>query len=104
VRNLADTVQAAAGDYSQVLLILLLIVGMYFVMIRPQQKRRREVAEMQSSIGVGDEILTIGGLYGTVTEIEDEYVTLEVAPGVTNRYIRAAVSKMVNSAAKDESN
>ena len=48
------------------LMIVLLFGVMYFMMIRPQQKRRREAEQMQASLGPGDEIVTIGGLYGTV--------------------------------------
>jgi preprotein translocase subunit YajC len=74
----------------------LIFAAMYFLMIRPQQRRRREMEAMQSAIGPGDEILTIGGLYGTVMAVDDESVTLEVAPGVTNRYARGAISRVVS--------
>ena len=85
---------------------LLFIVGIfaliYFMMIRPQQRRRREVQNMQSSMGVGDEIITVGGLYGTIREIDDESVLLEIAPGVTARYAKAAIGKVNQKAAVDE--
>lgn len=81
------------------LLPLLLLVGlfalMYFMVIRPQSQRRKQTAQMQQSVAVGSEVLTIGGLYGTVVAIDDESVTLEVAPGVTNRYARAAIGKVL---------
>lgn len=83
-------------------MIVLLFGVMYFMMIRPQQKRRREAERMQSAIGPGDEIVTIGGLYGTVTSVDDETVTLEVAPGVHTRYARPAVARVVNPAPKAE--
>jgi preprotein translocase subunit YajC len=84
-------------------MIVLLFGVMYFMMIRPQQKRRRDAEQMQSAIGPGDEVVTIGGLYGTVATVDDETVTLEVAPGVHNRYARPAVARVVNSAPKLES-
>jgi preprotein translocase subunit YajC len=90
------------GSYTLFILMGLMLVAMYFLMIRPQQRRRREMASMQSSIGPGDEVLTIGGLYGTVTAIDDESVTLEVAPGVTNRYARGAIARVVTSAARPD--
>jgi preprotein translocase subunit YajC len=90
------------GNYTLFMLMGLMLVAMYFMMIRPQQRRRREAEAMQSSIGPGDQVLTIGGLYGTVTAIDDDTVTLEVAPGVTNRYARGAIGRVVNSAAKPE--
>ncbi len=87
---------ASGGSSIATLLPLaLIIVAMWFFMIRPQQKRRREAMEMQNQLGVGDEIVTIGGLYGKVVNVDDEAVTLEVSPGVTNRYARAAVGRVV---------
>jgi preprotein translocase subunit YajC len=50
---------------------------------------------MQSALGAGDEIVTIGGLYGTVTAADDETVTLEISPGVTARYARGAVARVI---------
>ena len=79
-------------------------IVVYFLMIRPQQKRRREVENMQSSMGVGDEIVTVGGLYGIVHEIDTDEgtVLLEIAPGVTAKYARAAIGKVNRKADVDE--
>ena len=52
---------------------------------------------MQSALGVGDEVITIGGLYGTIAAMDDEAVTLEVAPGVQTRYARSAIARVVTS-------
>ncbi len=94
---------SSGGSSWTLLLMLALIFGaMYFLMIRPQQKRRRAVESMQRSIGVGDEVVTIGGLYGVVSEIDDETVILEVATGVENRYARGAISRVVTPADVDE--
>lgn len=84
------------SNFSLIILMVLLFGAMYFLMIRPQQRRRRAMQEMQAAIGTGDEVITIGGLYGTVIDIDDETVTLEVAPGVTNRFARAAISRVTN--------
>lgn len=81
-------------------MIILLFAVMYFMMIRPQQKRRREAEQMQAALAPGDEVVTIGGLYGTVTGVDDESVMLEVAPGVETRYVRAAVARVVKSAVR----
>jgi preprotein translocase subunit YajC len=91
-----------AGSLTPILMIVLLFGVMYFMMIRPQQKRRREAEQMQSSIGSGDEVVTIGGLYGTVSEVDDETVILEVAPGVRSRYARPAIARVVNKVAQPE--
>ncbi|MFI1196608.1 preprotein translocase subunit YajC [Micromonospora sp. NPDC020750] len=92
-----------AGGLTPILMIALLFGVMYFMMIRPQQKRRREAEQMQSALGFGDEVVTIGGLYGTVTEVDDDTVLLEVAPGVQSRYARPAIARVVNRAERVES-
>ncbi|MEU7751884.1 preprotein translocase subunit YajC [Micromonospora sp. NPDC049101] len=89
---------ATGGGITPVLMIVLLFGVMYFMMIRPQQKRRREAETMQSGLGPGDEVVTIGGLYGTVTGIEDDTVLIEVAPGVQTRYARAAIARVTTRA------
>lgn len=84
------------------LLIVLLFGVMYFLMIRPQQKRRREAQSMQSSLGPGDEIVTIGGLHATVVAIDDDVVTVEIAPGVNARFARPAIARVVKQEAREE--
>jgi preprotein translocase subunit YajC len=77
------------------LLMVGLLVVMYLVVIRPQSRKRKEMQELQQSVDVGTQVLTVGGLYGTVVGSDDESVTLEVSPGVTNRYARGAIGKVV---------
>ena len=83
------------------LLIILLFGVMYFLMIRPQQRRRREAQQMQSALGPGDQIITIGGLHGTVVSAEDDVVTLEVAPGVNVRFARPAIARVLPREAEE---
>jgi preprotein translocase subunit YajC len=93
------------GSFAPTILMMALLFGaMYFLFIRPNKRRRQQIDEMQKSIGPGDEVLTIGGLYGIVSEIDDERVVLEVSPDVYNTYSRASISKVVAAAsAHDES-
>jgi preprotein translocase subunit YajC len=92
-------IQAAAagggGSFTPLLLIVLLFGVMYFLMIRPQQKRRREAQAMQSQLGAGDQIVTIGGLHATVVSVDDDVVTVEIAPGVDVRFARPAIAKVL---------
>ena len=74
---------------------VLIFVIMYFLMIRPQQKRRREAMQMQSTLAPGDQIVTIGGLHATVVSVDDDVVTLELSPGVTARYARPAIARVL---------
>jgi preprotein translocase subunit YajC len=92
---------AGGGSLVPLLMIVLLFAVMYFLLIRPQQRRRQEALRMQSALGVGDEVITIGGLYGTIAALDDESVTLEVAPGVQTRYARSAVARVVTSTRQD---
>lgn len=57
--------------------ILLMLVIFYFLLIRPQQKRTKQVKEMQSALQKGDQIVTIGGLHGTVDVIDEESVVIQ---------------------------
>jgi preprotein translocase subunit YajC len=88
-----------AGSFTPLLFIVLLFGVMYFLMIRPQQKRRREAMQMQSTLSPGDQIVTIGGLHATVVAINDDVVTVEIAPGVNVRYSRPAIARVVQSGA-----
>ena len=83
-------------------LIVLLFAVMYFMMIRPQQKRRREAQAMQSALGPGDEIVTIGGLHATVVAVDDDVVTVEISPGVNARFARPAIARVVNQTSAPE--
>ncbi len=56
--------------------LILLFVVFYFMLIRPQQKRQKETAEMQNALKVGDKIVTIGGLHGIVDAINEENMTI----------------------------
>jgi preprotein translocase subunit YajC len=91
---LAQESAQAANPIVAFMPLLLIGVVFYFLLIRPQNQRRRAQMEMQSSIEVGDEIVTTAGIYGTITEIDDDYgiVTLEVAPNTEIRLARAAVA------------
>ena len=76
---------------------ILIGLALYFVMIRPQRKRMQQQQQLLAQLEVGEEILTIGGIYGTIRHIDDEAgeVTIEIAPGTTIRILRTAVSRKV---------
>jgi preprotein translocase subunit YajC len=78
--------------------LLLLIVIMYFLLIRPQRKREKSVNEMRKGLQVGDEIITIGGLCGKIVKTKDETIIVQVgADKVKFEMMRWAVSKVVDS-------
>jgi preprotein translocase subunit YajC len=61
--------------------LILMFVAMYFLMIRPQQKRAKEQKAMMEALAKGNEVVTAGGVLGKVTKISDAYVTLEISSG-----------------------
>jgi preprotein translocase subunit YajC len=77
------------------LLPLLLLAVFWLILIRPQQKQRREVAQLQANPAPGARVITGSGLVATVVSLEDDEVVLEVAPGVTNRYVRRAIMRVL---------
>ena len=82
--------------------ILLLVVVFYFFMIRPQRNRMRQHQELLSALGLGDEVETIGGIYGTIRSMDDESYMLEVSPGTTVRVSRGAVRRKVIQPGEEE--
>jgi len=77
------------------IIIVVLFAAMWLFLIRPQKRRQVEQARLQDSIAAGDEILTAGGIHGTVRGIEDEIVQVEIAPGTIVRLDRRAVATVV---------
>lgn len=80
----------------------LLIAIFYFLLIRPQQKQRKEHTKMLEELKKGDEVLTQGGLYGSIYKIKDETVSLEVAEGVRLRVSRSAISGLRSKPSEKE--
>ncbi|GAA2155724.1 MULTISPECIES: preprotein translocase subunit YajC [Glycomyces] len=97
----ADVLAQQSGGGSNIM-FLIMIVGfialMYFVMIRPQRKRQKEQQDMQSNVAPGARVMTIGGLYGTVVDSDDETITLEASDETFLVFARQAIAKVVTPA------
>ncbi len=79
------------------LVFLVLVFGVfYFLLIRPQQRRIKAMQSLQSSLQLGDEIITSAGFFGTIRRFDGDVVTIELAPGVEARVSRRAISGKVN--------
>jgi preprotein translocase subunit YajC len=76
--------------------ILVLLALMWFLLIRPQRRRQVEAQRMIESLEVGKEIVTAGGLYGTVTALEGDEVRLEIADGIEVRIAKRAVAGVIS--------
>ena len=95
--NLAMFAAAPAGNGSSItmLLPLLLIPVLYFVMIRPQQKRQKQWQQMLSSIKPGDRVTTAGGIRGTILSIKEDAIVLKVAPdGIKMEVAKSAIASV----------
>ncbi len=73
-------------------LIILALGAMWLIVIRPQRRKQKLQQSMQSDLAVGDEVLTAGGMYGTVTQVGDDEVRVEIAPNVEVRLARRAIA------------
>lgn len=89
---------AGGGNIMFLIMIVGFIALMYFVMIRPQKKKQREQQNMQSAVAPGARVMTIGGLYGTVVDSDDETVTLEASDDNFLVFARQAIAKVVTPA------
>jgi preprotein translocase subunit YajC len=83
------------GQASSLIFLVLLVAIFYFLLIRPQKKRVEQHRRLIDSVDVGDEVVTIGGMYGTVATITDEDFELEVAPGTRLRFVKSAIARRV---------
>lgn len=91
----APATAPAGGFMSTLLFPIALIAIMYFMMIRPQMKRSKEHKAMLEKLAVGDEVLTSGGIAGTVRSLGDSFITVEIANGVQVRVQRGAIGNVL---------
>ena len=69
----------------------------WLLIIRPASRRQKDQVRMQSSLNVGDEVMLTSGIFGTVTDLTDDRLMVEIAPGVTIRVARGAIGSVVRS-------
>jgi preprotein translocase subunit YajC len=82
------------GGFGVFLLPILIIAVVYFAFMRPARKRQQAAAAVKREVSVGDEVTTTAGLIATVVAVQDDFLTLEVAPGVHCRYVPAAILRV----------
>ena len=87
---------AGAGGLISFVPILLIFVIMYFLMIRPQQKKVKEHKAMVAALRRGDQVVTSGGVIGKVTKVADNEVELEIAPNVKVKVVRPTISQVLS--------
>jgi preprotein translocase subunit YajC len=83
------------GNLSTFVPLILMFVVMYFLMIRPQQKRAKEQKAMMDALAKGDEVVTVGGILGRVSKVTDAYITVEIAAGTEVVVQKASVTTLL---------
>ena len=77
--------------------LVLIFAAMYFLLLRPQRKRQKEIANLQSSIVEGDEVVLNSGIYGFVSAVEDEWLWLDIAEKVEVRVAKGSIARKVSA-------
>lgn len=83
--------------------LIVIFAIFYFLLIRPQQKREKERRSMLQALSEGDNIITIGGIYGKILNIKDDVITLEIGDKVKIKIIRSAVGSVISKAGEEKS-
>ncbi|MBR5077944.1 MAG: preprotein translocase subunit YajC [Victivallales bacterium] len=91
------------GAMGQFLIFIPILGIMYFLMIRPQQQKQKQQAEMLKRLKVGDKVRTVGGILGTIKYVSEQTVKLEVAPNTVIEFLRGAVDKVMEDTAAEAS-
>ena len=91
----ADPSGAGPSPFSMLLPILGMLVIFYFLMIRPQQKRQKEVQKMLGALKKGDRVMTAAGLYGVVFGVKDDVVVLRIADNVKVEMMKSAITAVL---------
>jgi preprotein translocase subunit YajC len=94
--------QQQRGNYTFLISLALMVAIFYFLLIRPQQRRVRQQRELVNSLQIGDEVITIGGMFGTIRRMDEDEVTLEISPGTTIRMVKSAVARKFVPETMDE--
>jgi preprotein translocase subunit YajC len=87
----------SGGSALSLLFLPLMLVGAYFLLIRPQRRRQREAVALQGGLAEGDEVITTSGIYGFITGFDGDIVWLEVDDNIQLRVSRAAVQRKVDT-------
>jgi preprotein translocase subunit YajC len=83
------------GGASQIIILVVFVAVFYFLLIRPQQKKMKDQQAMMASLKSGDEVVTTGGILGRVAEVNDPFLTVEIADGVRIRVQRNQVAQLM---------
>ena len=92
----------ASSGSGFIFIIIIAFLLLWLIVVRPQKRRQTQQQQMISELRVGDEVLTAGGIYGTVSELEEDLVTVEIAPGTEVRVARRAIAGVTREPEPEE--
>lgn len=99
---LQEQAPAAGGGNMMWIMLIAMFAIMYFFMIRPQNKKQKEIANFRKSLEVGQKVITAGGIHGKIKEIKDDHVVLEIADNVKIRIDKSSIFASNEGAPKAE--
>lgn len=83
--------QEGQSPYSSIIFLVLIVAVFYFFMIRPQMKRQKEAKQFREGLKIGDRVITSGGIYGKIVEVQDNHVRVEIDTNVKIKVDKASV-------------
>ncbi len=92
--------QTGAAGFGPIIMMVLMIAIFYFLLIRPQKKKEKQLRDMIANLKVGDEVASIGGIHGKIVRIKEEIFVLETGVGTTKSFIsieRSAISRLIKA-------
>jgi preprotein translocase subunit YajC len=92
---------AASGGSGFFFIIIIAFLLLWLIVVRPQRKRQNQQRALLDELRVGDEVLTAGGIYGTVSRIDEDQVTIEIAPKTEVRVARRAIAGITREPEED---
>jgi preprotein translocase subunit YajC len=87
--------------YTTLIFIGGLLLLFYLLIVMPQRRRRQVQAQLLADVEVGDEVVTLGGIFGFVREVEDHHIVLEIAPDTRVRLVKSAITARTETEAKE---
>lgn len=104
ITNLIPLQAAAGADYTGIIMIVGLILVFYFLMIRPQQKKQKEIRKFREGLKKGDNIITAGGIHGKIKEVKDDSFLVSVSDNTVLRIDKGSVYPSAADAQEQEAN
>ncbi|MCR4859768.1 MAG: preprotein translocase subunit YajC [Bacteroidales bacterium] len=94
----AANTAAGGGNFSFILMLVLMFLVMWLFMIRPQRKQQKELEEMRNALKKGDKVITAGGIYGTVADVDERTVLIKVDGETKLRVDKSSIQKDMSEA------